>query len=301
MGGESIKRVMNSKYKPYVLVLPFLLIMTLIFFMGLINGVIQSLGYLPFIGLKEFTFKFYSEVLKDKEFLSSLSYTLYISLASSILSVGIGILVAFLLSKVKKDGKLSYGLYETPIIIPHLVGILVVIYIFSQTGIISRVMYLLGIIKEPSDFPLLIYDEKGIGIIFVYLYKQIPYVALTVYSVLKNLNKGLKEVALNLGASSMQAVIYIILPLLAPSILSSFLITFAFDFGAFEVPFLLGSPAKSMLPVKAYIDYTNPDFAYRPYTMVTNVIISTISLLLVLGYTQIFKYFGKKGKEGGII
>jgi len=33
--------------------------------------------------------KFYSEVLKDKEFLSSLSYTLYISLASSILSVGI--------------------------------------------------------------------------------------------------------------------------------------------------------------------------------------------------------------------
>lgn len=292
---------MYNKYKPYILVLPFLLIMTLIFLGGLINGIIQSLGYLPMVGLNEITFKFYSEVLKDKEFISSLSYTLYISLISSVLSVIIGIFIAFLLSKLKKDNKLSYALYQTPIIIPHLAVVLMIIYIFSQTGIISRLCYYFGLVKEPSVFPLFIYDNKGIGIILVYLYKQIPFVTITVYSVLKNLNKGLKDVAFNLGASSKQTFSYVILPLLAPSILSSFLITFAFDFGSFEVPFLLGSPAKLTLPVKAYIDYTNPDFTFRSYTMVTNVIISIISLVLIWCYHKIFKYFIKEEKEGNIL
>jgi putative spermidine/putrescine transport system permease protein len=301
MGGESIKRIMYNKYKPYFLILPFLVIMTLIFIGGLVNGVIQSLGYLPMIGLKEITFKFYSEVLRDKEFLSSLSYTLYIALASSIISVIIGVFVAFLISKLKVDNQLSYNLYQSPIIIPHLVAVLVIFYIFSQTGIISRFMYAFGIVKDPSEFPLFVYDNKGIGIILVYLYKQIPFVTMTIYAVLKNLNKGLKEVAFNLGASKVQTLIYVILPLLAPSILSSFLITFAFDFGAFEVPFLLGSPGKITLPVKAYIDYMNPDFAFRPYVMVINVIISIISMILIWGYMKIYKNFTKQGREGGII
>jgi putative spermidine/putrescine transport system permease protein len=301
MGGESIKRIMYNKYKPYFLILPFLVIITLIFIGGLINGIIQSLGYIPMVGLKEVTFKFYSEVLRDKEFISSLSYTLYISLVSSILSVIIGVFVAFLISKLKVDNKLSYNLYQTPIIIPHLVAVLMIFYIFSQTGIISRFMHVFGIVKDPSDFPLFVYDNKGIGIILVYLYKQIPFVTMTVYAVLKNLNKGLKEVAFNLGASKIQTLTYVILPLLAPSIFASFLITFAFDFGAFEVPFLLGSPAKITLPVKAYIDYLNPNFAFRPYVMVINVIISIISMILIWGYMKIYKHFAKQGRKGGII
>ncbi|WP_332559582.1 ABC transporter permease subunit [Clostridium sp.] len=292
---------MYNKYKPYFLVLPFLLIMVTIFIGGVINGIIQSLGYLPMVGLNEITFKFYSEVLKDKEFINSLSYTLYISLVSSIISVLIGVFIAFLLNKVKKDNKLSYALYQTPIIIPHLVAVLMISYIISQTGIISRVIYALGIVNDPSQFPLFVYDNKGIGIILVYLYKQVPFVTMTVYAVLKNLNKGLRDVSLNLGASPRQTLFYVILPLLAPSILSAFLITFAFDFGAFEVPFLLGSPSKVTLPVKAYIDYINPDFAFRPYTMVINMIISIISMLLVWGYMKIFKHFTRQGREGGII
>lgn len=292
---------MYSKYKPYFLLLPFVLIMTLIFLVGLINGIIQSLGYIPLIGLNKLTFDFYIEVIRDKEFIASLAYTFYIALISSTLSVIVGVAVAFLLNKVKKDNTIAYMLYKTPIIIPHLVAVLLVLYLFSQSGIFSRICYNLGMIRNPNEFPLMVYDQSGIGIIIVYLYKQIPFVTMTVYTVLKNLNKNLIDVSLNLGASSMQTLTSVTLPLLAPSILSSFLITFAFDFGAFEVPFLLGSPAKVTLPVKAYIYYINPDFAFRPYAMVTNVIITLISLILVGAYMRIFKYFSKHGREGRII
>ncbi len=69
----------------------------------------------------------------------------------------------------------------------------------------------------------------------------------------------------------------VIFPILMPSILSSFIIIFAFSFGAFEVPYLLGPTTPKSLPVKAYIEYSNPDLTNRPYAMVINTILIVIS------------------------
>jgi putative spermidine/putrescine transport system permease protein len=292
---------MYKRYKPYFLLIPFLLVMFSIFLIGLLNGLLQSFGYIPTMNLKDPTWKYYVEVLSDKYFVEALLYTLYIAFLSSAVSVAAGVFLAFLIERVKGERFFAYDLLQVPIIIPHIVVVLFTIYFFSQTGILSRICNCFMPIEDPGRFPLLIYDTGSFGIIFVYLFKQIPFVALTVYAILKNLNKNLGNVAENLGASKLQSLIYIKFPLLLPSIISSFLITFAFDFGAFEVPFLLGSPAKHTLPVKAFIDYTNPDFTSRPYTMVTNILISFISILIIYGHSKAFNYFSKHGMEGKIL
>ena len=286
---------MNKKLKPYVLLAPFLILTFSTFFIGLINGVVQSLGYMPYLNMNTLTLRYYEEILKDKDFLMSLLYSIYISLASSVVSIVLGVLVAFAILGIKREHKTFMHLYKAPVIIPHLVAVVLVFNIFSQTGIASRLIHSAGMISDPNQFPLFVFDSWGAGIILVYLYKQIPFVTMTVYAILGNINKDFTEVAYNLGASRKQALFKVVLPMLLPAILSAFLMIFAFTFGAFEVPFLLGSPVIATLPVKAYIYYTDPDFTFRSYTMVINVIVSVLSLCFIWFYIKVFKRAAKYG------
>ena len=286
---------MNKKYKPYVLLAPFLIIIFSIFFIGLINGIAQSLGYMPYLNMKTFTLRYYAEILKDKDFLMSLLYSIYISIISSVVSIVLGVLVAFAILGLKREHKIFMHLYKVPVIIPHLVAVVLVFNIFSQTGIASRFIHSAGIISDPNQFPLFVFDKWGAGIILVYLYKQIPFVTMTVYAILRNINGDFTEVAYNMGASRKQALFKVVLPMLSPAILSAFLMIFTFTFGAFEVPFLLGSPVITTLPVKAYIYYTDPDYTFRSYTMVINVIVSVFSLCFIWLYMKVFKRVTKHG------
>ena len=284
---------------PYVLILPFLCMMGFIFAGGLLQAVVQSTGYMPVLGMYDVSLRYYVQLFQNARFMSSLWYTFYIAFVSAALSVAFGVLIAFAVDKSRSGDKLSYTMYKVPIIIPHLVVVILVIQIFFQTGIISRILFALGLIGGASDFPLLIYDRGGVGIILTYLYKQVPFVTLTVFTVLRNLNKKYVQVAQNLGASSFHTVWRVTLPLLAPSILSAFLITFAFAFGAFEVPFLLRSPARLTLPILAYFDYRSPVLAHMPAAMATSVTISVISLSFIVVYIWLMRFLTKRGIEGG--
>jgi len=304
LAGESPpdKKMLKIKQRltPYILLIPFLLIMGLIFAGGLIQGAVQSLGWLPAFGMDKLTLAHYRQALTDPGFLSSLRYTLYIALTSSVLSVVLGVFVAFLVHKTGSGNKISFTLFRVPIIIPHIVVIIMIFHIFFQTGIFSRLAFSMGLISNPNDFPLLIYDRGGAGILLVYLYKQIPFVALMVFSISRNLDKKYFQIAENLGATPFQIMIRITLPLLAPTILSAFLITFAFGFGAFEVPYLLSSPARHTLPVLAFLDYRSPVLSDRPAAMAINVIISALSLLLIWLYVRVMGLLTKRGMDSQV-
>lgn len=278
-----------------MLLAPFLILILPTFLIGLANGIVQSLGYMPFMNMNTLTLEFYREVLNDKDFYMSLLYSIYISAVSSVISVVLGVAAAFAILGSRKEHKLHMHLSRVPVIIPHLVSVVLVLIIFSQTGLVSRLMHSVGLITDPNRFPLMVFDRLGIGIILVYLYKQIPYVALTVHAVLRNIKGDYTEAAFNLGAGRRETLFKVVLPMLLPSILSAFLMIFAFSFGAFEVPYLVGSPAISALPVKAYVHYTDPDFTSRSYTMVINVIISVFSIFFIWLYTKVFKKVARYG------
>ncbi len=101
----------------------------------------------------------------------------------------------------------------------------------------------------------------------------------------------------NTGASKTQTFFYVIFPMLVPSILSSFIIIFAFSFGAFEVPYLLGPTTPKSLSVKAYIEYSNPDLTNRPYAMVINTILIVISTFLIILYRKSLDIFRKRNLD----
>ncbi len=277
------------KYKPYFLLLPILIVLTVIFIGGLFTALLQSFGYFPVVGMRQFTLNYYIEVFKDKDFISSFFFSLCTSLVSSAIAVIVGVYLSYILVKKRKKDKVIELLYKLPIIVPHSVAVLLIVIILSDSGILARFCYHLGIIDKQSSFTSLVFDRKGLGIVISYIWKEIPFITLVVYTVMSKVNDKLSEAAYNLGANAKQVFLHVTLPLLMPTISSSFIIIFAFSFGAFEVPYLIGPTFPKTLPVMAYINYIDPELTKRPYTMVILMIVTVICIGLILLYTRFMK------------
>lgn len=261
---------------------------------GTLNGFLQSLGFIPSLGMNDFTLKYYKQLFRSEDFLRSLMFTLKITLVSSLLSLVLGIMLSYFIF-YKSKPKSANLILKIPVITPHLIGAFIIITIFSQGGIISRVLFNLGILKNQLSFPLLSNDTNGIGIILTYLWKEVPFIALVMYNILANTNKDLIMVAKTLGASNKDIFIKILLPLCKKTLISSYIIIFAFSFGSFEVPFLIGPTTPKTLSVIGFLEYTSADLFNRPYAMAINSVLSIISVVLIGFYEYLFR---KNLREG---
>jgi len=90
-----------------------------------------------------------------------------------------------------------------------------------------------------------------------------------------------------LGASYWQRLRHVTLPLVAPSVLAASVLVFAYTFGAYEVPFLLGQRYPSALPVLAYRRYVDTDLTARPEAMALSVLMALISAGLIAIYMRL--------------
>lgn len=278
----------RSKIKPYFMILPVVLLIGL-FIYALINTLIQSFGILPAAGLNDFTLFYYNAVLLRGDLLPSLLLSLYFALVSSLVAVFIGVFVSAIAVNSGFTKKKTFQLLKIPIIVPHMVSALLVISVFSQSGIIARFFYLVNIVQNQQQFSLLLFDKNAVGIMLAYLWKEIPFVILMVVTLMEKIDVSLGEAAQNLGASKLKAFYSITLPLCFPAVLTSFIVIFAYSFGAYEIPFLLGTTAPKALPVLTYVEYIHPDLAHRPYAMALNGIMVVLSLFLSYIYYRILK------------
>lgn len=284
------------KYKPYLYLAPALLVLTIFFLGGLVFALLQSFGYFPVLGLNQFTLKYYFLVLKQKEFMASLTFSLYIAFVSTFLSTIIAIYLANYMVNLKQKNRVIDFMYKLPIAVPHIVATLMIVFLISQGGFLARIFINFGIINESGQFPPVFYSRNAIGIILIYMWKEIPFITLMIYTVMKNIHGRLQDVAATLKASPRQTFFQVTLPLSMPSIISASAIVFAFSFGAFEIPFLLGATYPKALPVWAYYNYISPDLYNRPIAMVITIILTAICVLLVgLYYFFMKKYLRQWG------
>lgn len=284
---------MNKK-TPYILIMPIVLLGVLFIF-GIVNGIVQSFGYIPAFDLTNITLDYYIEILNSPTFLDSLGVSLRISIISSVLALIFGtILTAALVYTGHTEGKVIQ-IIKLAILIPHTIVALFSISILSQNGLIARLFYKIGLINVQGDFPLLLYAKNNLGIILGYMWKEIPFVAYFSLALMSSINKTLGEASENLGASKLKSFFHIILPLSMPAIRKAFLIILTFSFGAYDLPFLLGATIPKALPVQAHIEYIHPDLLHRPYAMAMNGVILIITWTMAGIYYLITKNKEIKG------
>ncbi len=283
----------TSPWRLFVLLGPALCVILLLFGGGLVLGFLQALGHLPAQDLEAISFDHFKNVLQDPDFAKSLILTLYISTVSTVIAAAVSIVLALALIKWAADSRTINFILQIPLTAPHLVIAISVILLLSPAGLFSRLLSSMSIIQNPSDFPLLVNDNYGIGILIVYIWKEIPFITFMLLSVLKNMGAELLEAGSTLNASKYQRLRYIILPIIAPSLGSACLIVFAFTFGAFEVPYLLGQTYPLVLPVWAYKNYSDIDLLARPEGIAIGLIIAAIVSLAII-FSQFLLYLGRK-------
>lgn len=286
---------MWQKSRPYLLLLPALSVIVLLFFGGLFDGLLKSLGYFPAIGQNRLELTAYINLLKSESFWESLELTLRVAIMSAMISGLLGGLLAVALFMLHKsadsdESRLWHRLFQLPLTIPHLVAGYVIVLLFMQSGLLSKFLASLGFIEEIPDFPVMVNDPFGWGIILAYAWKEAPFVTLMIYPVLTRLHGSWREVAKVFGAGNWKFIREIVLPVMLPAWTIAVFIVFVFTFSAFEVPFLLGVTYPSMLPVYSYQLYTSGTFADRPEALAVNILLAIMTIFLGL----IVYYFSRR-------
>lgn len=264
------------------LLMPALLVVLVLFGGGLFLGGLQSLGHLPAAGMTVYSLKHYASIISDPDFLKNLGLTFYISSVSTGIAAVISVLAAMAMSGYRSPRRLVDFVFQIPLTVPHLVIATAIIFLLAPSGLISRLLQAVGFIDNPSQFPLMINDPWGIGIILTYVWKEVPFITLMVLAVLNNQGTELLQAARTLRANRWQRFRFVVLPIIFPSLGAACLIVFAYTFGAFEVPYLLGQTYPMTMPVWAYRNFSDIDLMARPEGIATGLIITAVVVVAIV-------------------
>ena len=276
---------MTDRRRIFLLLAPALLILGGLFLGGLGLTVLRSLRYMPALGLTVPDLSAYRDVFSAPGILASLALSLWIATASTLISASLALGAALLLRQSFPGRSVISFLVQLNLTVPHIVGAIGILYLFSQSGAFARLAHAAGLIAAPGEFPALTHDSFAIGIILLYVWKELPFITLVLLANLQSIGEDYESVARSLGATRWQSFRHVLLPLLAPGLISASVLVFAFAFGAYEVPLVLGASSPTALPVLAWQAYTDTDLSTRPKAMAMAVVIAGIGLgLLLLGY-----------------
>jgi len=282
--GQIKARKASDGVRVAFLLAPALLLIGVLFIGGIVLAIMQSVGYLPMIGQTDFSIDAYRHILLDRRFRISLGLSLYISFVSTALSTILAIACGLLIRSVTKAKRALAFVFQLNLSVPHIVGAVAILLLLSQSGLLSRASYALGITSVPSDFPVFTGDSWSLGIIAQYVWKEVPFIGIVVLAVLTGPTRDFEAAARSLGATPWQTFRLVTLPILTPAVLATSIIVFAFTFGYFEVPFILGRRFPEVLPVLAYRAFTNPDLGLRSEALALNVVLVFIVTNLIIAY-----------------
>lgn len=288
--GEKHRRTTTPRL--LLLLGPAVAIISVLFGGGLLLGLLQALGYRPQDGLVSLSFEYFAAVGADPYFFKSLALTFYISATSTAIAALLSVATALFMHFKAAQNRLLHFILQIPLTVPHLVVAISMFMLLTPSGLFSRLLCRAGIISSPAAFPLLVNDPFGISILTVYIWKEVPFITFMVLTVLKSMETELLEAGASLGATPMQRFRHIILPTIAPSLGSGCFIVFAFTFGAFEVPYLLGRTFPLTMPVWSYKNFSDIDLAARPAGIAIGIIIAA-TVIISLFFSQLLLNYSR--------
>jgi putative spermidine/putrescine transport system permease protein len=273
MNGRS--GLLSNNWKLSLYLLPAIAVTLLLVGYGTWSAVAQSFQTID----GEWTIAAYAELFSSHAFFHSLKLTFRVAILSTLLSLVIGLVMTRMLYELFKDST-SKLLVWVPMLIPHFVAGYLVFLFLSQSGLLSSLLYQIGALENRANFPVLVQEKFGIGIILTYVWKEVPFVILMLLPVYYEIDHRYSEVVRTLGGSNWDAFKTVELPWLLPVLIETSVILVAFVASAFEIPYLLGVTRPEMIPVRAYEWFYNGDWSKRPLAFSAMILPGVLALLL---------------------
>ena len=184
-----------------------------------------------------FSTAWYGQLLHDRELLRAALLSLEVAVAASTGAVVLGTLAAIALVRFARfRGRLLLtGMVNAPLVMPEII-----------TGITQLLLFV-------SMVQLFSWPHRGLTtIVLSHITFCTAYVTVTVQSRLAAADRSLEEAAMDLGASPARAFLEITLPIIAPAIVSSWLLCFTLSLDDLVISSFVAGPGASTLPMVIY-------------------------------------------------
>ena len=231
------------------------------------------------------TFANYSRIFADTYYPSVLYTTFKLSLLSTIASFLIGYPIAYYIVNVvhsRMGRRIGYILVIMPLFTSNIVRSFGWIILLGRQGLVNSTLVTLGLADRP--IPLL-FTELSIVIGLTYI--LVPFMVLTVASVLQTIDKSLVEAALDLGASRLGTFLRVTFPLSLPGVVAGWLIVFTLAVSAYVVPSIMSGGRTAVMAMSIFEQYGALfDFNFGAALAVGLLVVTLILIALYLFFIE---------------
>jgi len=205
-----------------------------------------------------FSLTWYQQLVNDAAMKASLTASVEIAFITMVVATAIGTLLAFGLVRARsRANRPTDVLMLLNLVSPEVVTAIALLLVFSQLGLtLSLTTIILGHITF-----------------------SIAYVTIIVRGRLATFNTEVEEAALDLGATNVQAIRLVTLPLLWPAVIASALLVFVMSFDDFVTSYFTSGVEVAPLPVRIY---SMIHFGVTPEINAVGTLMMVITISIVL-------------------
>ncbi len=179
-----------------------------------------------------FSTRWYGELVHDGAFLDAAWVTLRVAIVSSTLATILGTMAAHVLVRAGRfPGRTLFsGMIYAPLVMPEVITGLSLLLLFISIGL-----------------------DRGIfTITLAHTTFSMCYVSVVVSSRLMSFDRSLEEAALDLGCSPTEAFRLVTLPIIAPAVISGWLLAFTLSLDDLVIASFTAGPSSTTLPIKIW-------------------------------------------------
>lgn len=211
-----------------------------------------------------FSTKWYGELLQNESFLDAAWVTLKVAVLSSTFATVLGTMAAYVLVRGGRffGRTLFSGMIYAPLVMPEVITGLSLLLLFIGIGL----------------------DRGVITIVLAHTTFSMCFVSVVVSSRLLTFDRSLEEAALDLGCSPFEAFRLVTLPIIAPAVISGWLLAFTLSLDDLVIASFTAGPSATTLPIKIFSAVrlgVSPEINALSTIMISIVAIGVISASLI--------------------
>ena len=224
--------------------------------------------------VEAWTLENYVLFFTDPYYTAAFYRTLRVAVIVTVLCLLLAFPLAYKLARTRSKYKnLMIMLLVLPLFVGNAVRAAGWMTLFGNRGFLNVTLQWIGVTSEPIT---LMYTEFAVivGILAV----NLPYVVLTLQSVLEGIDRALEEAAFNLGAGPFTMARRVLLPLALPGFAAGAIFCFILTMNAYATPVLLGGPQFVMMGPLVYTQFAAK--SNWPFGAAVSFILMTATLVL---------------------
>ncbi len=211
-----------------------------------------------------FSTRWYGELIRDQAFLDAAWVTLKVAVTSSTIATVLGTMAAYVLMRAGRflGRTLFSGMIYAPLVMPDVIMGLAFLLLFISIGL----------------------DRGVMTIVLAHTTFTMCYVSVVVSSRLVTFDKSLEEAALDLGCTPFDAFRSVTLPIIAPAVISGWLLAFTLSLDDLVIASFAAGPSSTTLPMKVFSSVrlgVNPQINALSTILISIVTVGVITASLV--------------------